>query len=97
MSGPWCFTLDSPELAHLREADPVLGAVIERVAPIELNPGRDHFRSLAGMIAGQQLSVAAADTIWRRFVDLVGTVDARDGCLGRPGRDPEHRLVAVQG
>ena len=59
-----------PALAHLASADPRLPPVIERHAPPTLSPSKDHVQSLARAIAGQQLSVAAAATIWGRVLDL---------------------------
>ncbi|HEX9998240.1 MAG TPA: DNA-3-methyladenine glycosylase [Abditibacterium sp.] len=53
---------------HLREADPVLGAVIDRIG--ELEPScpipEAHFSALCRIVTGQQLSVAVARSIWNR-------------------------------
>ncbi|MDQ3555767.1 MAG: hypothetical protein M3409_03180, partial [Gemmatimonadota bacterium] len=58
----------SPEaLAHLRAADPVLQDVIDRVGPFDPPLQPDLWRSLLDAIAGQQLSVRAADAIMARF------------------------------
>ncbi len=56
-------------VAALRERDPVLRAVIERVGPFEASYEPDLWWSLVDAIASQQLSVKAAATI-------VGRVDA---------------------
>lgn len=55
-------------LKFLREADPILGAAIERVGEIEPNAPRteNHFAALARIIAGQQLSTKVAAAIWKR-------------------------------
>ena len=52
--------------------DPVLRDIIKRIGPCELhNAGpADPFVALTLSIASQQLSVKAADTIFRRFCDL---------------------------
>jgi DNA-3-methyladenine glycosylase II len=57
---------------HLMKADPKLGVVIKRVGACELHAvaPRDPFEALCMSIASQQLSIKAADTIFRRFCDL---------------------------
>ena len=57
-------------VARLRVADPKLAAVIDRHGPPPLKPSRDPFFSLARAIVYQQLSGAAAGTIFGRFLEL---------------------------
>jgi DNA-3-methyladenine glycosylase II len=59
---------------HLRAVDPVLGALVERLGPLDLTrradrpaPG-DHYAALVRSIVGQQLSTSAARAIWGRLV-----------------------------
>jgi DNA-3-methyladenine glycosylase II len=61
-------------LNHLRRVDPALGAVISRVGPFKLEPRADgtHFDHVVRSIVGQQLSGKAAQTIYRRVLDLKG-------------------------
>lgn len=61
---------------HLRAADPVLGALIERlegqVETIEVRRGRrpaDYYAGLVRTIVGQQLSTRVAQAIWLRVLD----------------------------
>lgn len=60
--------------AHLRRADPVMARLIdEHGGPLPLEPdsrGRpeDPYGALVRAIAGQQLSVKAAQAIWRRLI-----------------------------
>ncbi|MGA2469753.1 MAG: DNA-3-methyladenine glycosylase [Solirubrobacteraceae bacterium] len=57
---------------HLREADPVIGALIERLGPLEDRSGnrpRDYYAGLVRTICGQQLSTKAAQSIWLRLLD----------------------------
>ncbi|HEX7292865.1 MAG TPA: DNA-3-methyladenine glycosylase [Conexibacter sp.] len=65
----------SPE-AHLRKADPVLGALLDAVGPIDPNDraGRpdDHYGALVRAIVGQQLSTKAARTIYLRLCERFG-------------------------
>jgi DNA-3-methyladenine glycosylase II len=61
-------------VAHLRDADPVLATIIQRVGPCRFTPSRDgtHFDALMRSIVYQQLSGKAAGTILARFVALYG-------------------------
>lgn len=57
---------------HLRRVDPVMAGLIARVGPCRMgeHAAFDPFASLTRSIASQQLSIKAADTIFRRFCDL---------------------------
>lgn len=59
-------------IRHLRRRDPVMADIIERVGTCGLAtlPDREPFSALLESIASQQLSIKAADTIFRRFCDL---------------------------
>jgi DNA-3-methyladenine glycosylase II len=57
-------------IAHLSKADPILKAIIRRVGPCRLKPMKNHFVTLLDSIVSQQLSVKAAATIFRRFLEL---------------------------
>lgn len=61
-------------IAHLKDADPILGRWIETAGPCSLSRERDgtHFSSLARSIVYQQLSGKAAATIHGRFEALYG-------------------------
>lgn len=64
-------------LAHLRSADPVLGAIIDAAGPDGLGDGRperpdDHYGALLRAIVGQQLSTKAARTIYGRLIERYG-------------------------
>jgi DNA-3-methyladenine glycosylase II len=69
----------SEAVAHLRAADPVMAQVIDRVGPCGLGEPRageaaaaDHYGALLRSIVGQQLSVAAARSIYTRLVARYG-------------------------
>lgn len=62
--------ISAAALAHLRAADPVLGALIERVGPFQPSLQPDLWWALVGSIVGQQLSVQAAATIRARVAAL---------------------------
>lgn len=59
-------------LKRLREADPILGELIERVGPCKLAPDLScsPFQALVRAVAHQQLNGKAAGTILARFVGL---------------------------
>lgn len=62
---------------HLRRSDPVLARLIERVGPLaDAREGRpdadDHYGTLVRTIAGQQLSVLAARSIYKRLTSRFG-------------------------
>jgi DNA-3-methyladenine glycosylase II len=59
-----------PALAHLAKADPRLAPLIERHGAPTITPSKDHLQSLAKAIVSQQLSTAAANTIWNRVLAL---------------------------
>src|SRR6185436_18246321 len=60
----------TPALRHLAAADPRLAPLIERHGPPAYEPTRDPVLSLARAIVFQQLSGAAASTIWGRVLAL---------------------------
>jgi DNA-3-methyladenine glycosylase II len=68
----------APEpLEHLRAADPVLRAIIDRYGADGLHERREggqteHYGALVRAIVGQQLSTKAAAAIYRRLADRFG-------------------------
>ena len=56
--------------AHLKNADPILEAVIEDAPLPTFVPHTNYYQSLVESIVSQQLSVKAADAILKRFRDL---------------------------
>jgi 3-methyladenine DNA glycosylase/8-oxoguanine DNA glycosylase len=72
-------------VAHLRNADPRLGKLIDRVGPFTLQAtapkargGPPPFAALASAIIAQQLSGKAAATIYGRVAALLGQDDVDD-------------------
>ena len=61
-------------LAH---SDRVLRRLIRKYPGIHLKRRNDPFTTLARAIVGQQISVAAADAIWKRFVTASGVAPGR--------------------
>jgi len=60
------------EIAHLRDRDPLLGAVMDRIGRIDREVQPDLFTALAHSLVSQQISNAAAATVWRRLGALLG-------------------------
>ena len=54
---------------HLKAADPVIGAIIERVGPYRMEYRDPNFHSLVRAIVYQQLSGKAALTIFKRLLE----------------------------
>ncbi len=55
-------------LVHLRDADPILKSVIDRVGPFTLRAKRDRFAMLVRSILSQQISTKAAESIRNRLL-----------------------------
>ena len=56
---------------HLSKRDRVMRKLIPQFGEGRLQSRGDAFTTLARSIVGQQISVKAADSIWRRFVEVV--------------------------
>ena len=69
-------TSDDAVSRKLAEADPELGALIDRVGSVEVPISGGGFEVMAESIVWQQLSAKAGATIWRRLSDAVGTSPA---------------------
>ena len=65
----------SQALTALSERDAVLERLIRQHHSRVLQPRSDAFVALARSIIGQQLSVKAAQTIWQRLHQSVGTIE----------------------
>jgi DNA-3-methyladenine glycosylase II len=60
----------------LARRDRVLGRLIRAYPGIHLKRRTDPFTTLARAIVGQQISVKAAESIWRRFVAVIDSAPA---------------------
>ena len=52
---------------HLRTSDPTMAGIIARHPRVRLVSRGDCFATLVRSIVGQQISVKAADSVWRRL------------------------------
>ena len=60
---------------HLAKRDRVMRKLIPPLGEARLESRGDAFTTLARSIVGQQISVAAAQTVWERFSALLGPTD----------------------
>lgn len=68
------FPYSQKELDYLAARDALLGGVIRRVGYIARTVEEDVFSAVVHHIIGQQISMAAQETVWRRLQDLLGEV-----------------------
>jgi DNA-3-methyladenine glycosylase II len=68
-------------IVHLKNADPVLAAIIEQVGAYRMSYDEPGFASLAEAIVYQQLHGKAAATIFKRVTDLAGLPLTPQGIL----------------
>lgn len=55
---------------HLKKADPILAPIIHRAGLPMFTPHKNYYQELVESIISQQLSVKAAATILKRFIEL---------------------------
>ncbi|WP_337098441.1 DNA-3-methyladenine glycosylase family protein [Paenibacillus sp. YIM B09110] len=82
------FDYGQRELGYLRNADPVLGAAIDRLGLPQREVTPDLFASLVEAMVGQLISVKAADTIWARMQERLGAMT--------PNNVAEHTVEAIK-
>src|SRR5690348_5411110 len=82
-------------IEHISAHDARLAAIIALYPQPTFRPHTDYYRELVESIISQQLSVKAAATIYKRFVDLFGHVPEPDEILARD--DVELRAVGLSG
>ncbi len=77
---PWgdfvFFEYGQQETDYLRKKDKRLAAVIDAVGHVQREVDPDLFSSVVHRIVGQQISMKAQATIWRRMRERLGTVNA---------------------
>lgn len=69
---PPVFIYGPEAVEHLSRRDPLLGAHIARIGPMERETTPDLFESLVGSIVSQQISGKAAVTVGNRLMELLG-------------------------
>ncbi len=82
-------------IAHIAENDMRLAELIHRYPQPTFRPHTDYYRELVESIISQQLSVKAAATIYKRFVDSFEQFPEPNEILAR--EDSELRAVGLSG
>jgi DNA-3-methyladenine glycosylase II len=80
---------------HLAAHDPIMAELIANHPAPTFRPHTDYYRELVDSIISQQLSVKAAATIYKRFVDSFGHVPEPHEILARD--DADLRTVGLSG
>lgn len=70
------FEYGDKEIRYLKSKDKKLAAVIDRLGHIERKIDGDLFASVVHHIVGQQISVKAQETLWRRMKEGLGIINA---------------------
>ncbi|OHD11102.1 MAG: hypothetical protein A2Z96_02790 [Spirochaetes bacterium GWB1_48_6] len=60
--------------SHLEVAEPRLAPLFQLYSTERLTGSGDGFQTLANAIVGQQISVKAAESIWKRLLQLLGEI-----------------------
>ncbi|NIO40159.1 MAG: DNA-3-methyladenine glycosylase 2 family protein [Burkholderiales bacterium] len=79
-------------MADLSARDPILARLIHQHRMSRLRPRGDAFVTLARAIVGQQLSVKAAQSIWQRLLQAVGSIEPHAIAATRIGQLRCHGL-----
>ena len=83
-------------MRELSRGDPILRRLVRRHPGIHLKRRSDPFTTLARAIVGQQISVKAADAIWKRFVTAAGVAPGRAFPLLSPASVAAIELAALR-
>jgi DNA-3-methyladenine glycosylase II len=68
------FRYGTTEIEHLQRRDRRLGAAIDEIGMIERPVTPDLFTALVASVASQQISLRAAETVWKRLEEHFGTI-----------------------
>ena len=74
------FEYGNKEIEHLKSRDKRLGEAIDKIGQLSRVVDDDLFSSVIHHIIGQQISVAAQATIWKRLCACVCQVNAQNIC-----------------
>jgi O-6-methylguanine DNA methyltransferase len=69
-----CFEYGDEEIEYLKAKDAKLGRAIDKIGFVEYGIVPDLFEALVYNIVGQQISMKAMDTIWRRMRERFGPI-----------------------
>lgn len=74
------FHYDEEAIRYLKAKDPILADIIDRIGPIERPIEADLFSALINNIVGQQISMKAQETVWKRMIAAFGAVTPENLC-----------------
>ena len=74
------FHYDEEAIRFLKAKDPILADIIDRIGPIERPIDADLFSALINNIVGQQISMKAQETVWKRMIAAFGAVTPENLC-----------------
>lgn len=74
------FDYSEKEISHLQQRDEILGEAIAGIGMIEREVRPDLFAALINSIVGQQISTAAAKTVWNRLLTGIGAITPAAVC-----------------
>lgn len=78
------FKYGSTEIEYLKKKDKKLAEAIDRIGIIDREVTPDLFTALISSIVGQQISSKAADTIWSRLLNKLGSITPEKICSASP-------------
>ena len=70
------YSYGEKEISYLKRKDKKLAEVMDRVGHIEREMETDLFSAVVHNIVGQQISMVAQETIWKRILDRIPEVNA---------------------
>ena len=68
------FNYGSKEIEYLKSRDKKLSASIDRIGMIEREITPEPFHALVSSVVSQQISNKAAETVWKRLSNLLGSI-----------------------
>ena len=74
------FYYDEEAIRYLKAKDPILADIIDRIGPIERPIDADLFSALINNIVGQQISMKAQETVWKRMLAAIGAITPENIC-----------------
>jgi DNA-3-methyladenine glycosylase II len=74
------FYYDEEAIRYLKAKDPILADIIDRIGPIERPIDADLFSALVNNIVGQQISMKAQETVWKRMLGAFGAITPENLC-----------------
>lgn len=69
------FEYGEKEIEYLKKKDKKLGAAIDRIGMIKREITPEPFTALISSVVGQQISSKAAQTVWNRLCNLLGSIN----------------------